>query len=68
MNCVIEAENKCPPLIGHLIGTSIEINGNNLIIYGYKSVLPMIFPMVKDVLTEVVRNISGQKEMIVRLG
>ena len=68
MNCVIEAENKCPPLIGHLIGTNIEINGNNLLIYGYKSVLPMIFPMVKDVLTEVVRNVSGQKELIVRLG
>ncbi len=68
MNCVIEAENKCPPLIGHLIGTKIEINGNNLVIYGYKKVLPMIFPMVKDVLTEVVRNISGQQEMTVRLG
>lgn len=68
MNCVIEAENKCPPLIGHLIGTKIEINGNNLVIYGYKKVLPMIFPMVKDILTEVVRNISGQQEMTVRLG
>ena len=68
MNCVIEAENKCPPLIGHLIGTKIEVNGNNLVIYGYKKVLPMIFPMVKDVLTEVIRNISGQQEMTVRLG
>ena len=68
MNCIIEAENKCPPLIGHLIGTNIEINGNNLIIYGYKNVLPMIFPMVKDVLTTVVRNLSGQHDMTVRLG
>ncbi len=68
MNCIIEAENKCPPLIGHLIGTNIEINGNNLIIYGYKNVLPMIFPMVKDVLTTVVRNLSGQQDMTVRLG
>ncbi len=67
-NCVIAAENKCPPLIGHLIDTRAEVNGNVVTIYGYKQVLPMIFNMVKNELTDVIRNVSGQSDMTVRLG
>lgn len=67
-NCIIEAEKECPPIIGHLLGTKAEINGNTLTIYNYNSVLPMIFPMVKEKLTEVVKKITGQSELSVRLG
>lgn len=67
-NCIIEAERECPPIIGHLLGTTAEINGNTLTIFNYKPVLPMIFPVVKDKLTDVVRRITGQKDLSVRLG
>ena len=67
-NCIIEAERACPPIIGHLLGTTAEINGNTLTIFNYKPVLPMIFPVVKDKLTDVVRKITGQNDLSVRLG
>lgn len=67
-NCIIEAERECPPVTGHLLGTKAEINGNMLTIYNYNSVLPMIFPIVKDKLTQVARRISGNNELSVRLG
>ena len=65
---VIEAEKACPPIIGHLLGTTAEINGNTLTILNYNTVLPMIFPVVKDKLTDVVRRITGQNDLSVKLG
>ena len=67
-NCIIEAERECPPVTGHLLGTKAEINGNMLTVYNYNSVLPMIFPIVKDKLTQVARKITGNNELSVRLG
>ena len=67
-NCIIEAERECPPVTGHLLGTKAEINGNILTVYNYNSVLPMIFPIVKDKLTQVARKITGNNELSVRLG
>lgn len=67
MNCIIEAERICQPIIGHLLGTDASINGTNLIITNYNAVLPMIFPLVKDKLTEAVKTITGQN-LSVRLG
>ena len=67
-NCIIEAERECPPIIGHLLGTKAEINGNTLVIYNYKPVLPMIFPVVQEKLTNVVRKITGKPDLTVRLG
>ena len=67
-NCIIAAERECPPIIGHLLGTKAEINGNTLTIYNYNAVLPMLFPMVKDKLTEVIRKTTGQSNLSVRLG
>ena len=67
-NCIIEAERECPPVTGHLLGTKAEINGNTLTVYNYNSVLPMIFPIVKDKLTQVARKITGNNELSVRLG
>ena len=67
-NCIIEAEKACPPIIGHLLGTTAEINGNTLTILNYNTVLPMIFPVVKDKLTDVVRRITGQNDLSVKLG
>ena len=67
-NCIIEAERECPPIIGHLLGTKAEINGNTLVIYNYKPVLPMIFPVVQEKLTNVVRKITGKSDLTVRLG
>lgn len=67
-NCIIEAERECPPVTGHLLGTKAEINGNILTVYNYNSVLPMIFPIVKDKLTLVARKITGNNELSVRLG
>ncbi|MBR3868950.1 MAG: DNA polymerase III subunit gamma/tau [Clostridia bacterium] len=67
-NCIIEAERECPPVTGHLLGTKAEINGNILTVYNYNSVLPMIFPIVKDKLTQVARKITGNNELTVRLG
>ena len=67
MNCIIEAERICQPIIGHLLGTKAEVSGTNLIITNYNAVLPMIFPIVKDKLTEAVGTITGQN-MSIRLG
>ena len=67
-NCIIEAERECPPLTGHLLGTKAELNGNVLTVYNYNSVLPMIFPIVKDKLTLVIHKITGNNELSVRLG
>ena len=67
MNCIIEAERICQPIIGHLLGTKAEVSGANLTITNYNAVLPMIFPIVKDKLTEAVATITGQN-MSVRLG
>lgn len=67
-NCIIEAERECPPVTGHLLGTKAEINGNVLTVYNYNAVLPMIFPIVKDKLTQVARKITGNNELSVRLG
>ena len=67
-NCIIEAERECPPVTGHLLGTKAEINGNILTVYNYNSVLPMIFPIVKEKLTQVARKITGNNELTVRLG
>ena len=67
-NCIIEAERECPPIIGHLLGTKAEINGNTLVIYNYKPVLPMIFPVVQEKLTNAVKKITGKSDLTVRLG
>lgn len=66
--CIIQAEADCPPLTGHLLGTSAEIIGSNLTIRNYNNVLPMIFPMIKDKLTGTVRRVVGQPDINIRLG
>lgn len=67
MNCIVEAERICQPVIGHLLGTKASVNGANLTITNYNAVLPMIFPLVKDKLAVAVKTITGQ-DMSVRLG
>lgn len=67
LNCIIDVEKNCPPIIGHLAGTSAQVTGHTLTITGYKQVLPMIFPMVKDALAKTVKEIIGQ-DLSVRLG
>ena len=67
LNCITEAERICQPIIGHLLGTQATINGSSLIITNYNAVLPMIFPMVKDKLTEAIKTIIGQN-LSLRLG
>ena len=67
-NCIIEAERECPPIIGHLLGTKAELTGNTLVIYNYKPVLPMIFPVIQEKLTNVVRKITAKPDLTVRLG
>lgn len=67
INCIIEAERICQPIIGHLLDTNAAVNGSNLIITNYNAVLPMIFPIVKDKLAEAVKTITGQ-DLSVRLG
>ncbi len=66
--CIIQAEADCPPLTGHLLGTSAELIGSNLTIRNYNNVLPMIFPMIKDKLTGTVRRVVGQPDINIRLG
>ena len=66
--CIIQAEADCPPLTGHLLGTSAELIGSNLTIRNYNNVLPMIFPMIKDKLTGTVRRVIGQPDINIRLG
>lgn len=66
--CIIQAEADCPPLTGHLLGTSAELIGSNLTIRNYNNVLPMIFPMIKDKLTGTVRRVVGQPDINLRLG
>lgn len=66
--CIIQAEADCPPLTGHLLGTSAELIGSNLTIRNYNTVLPMIFPMIKDKLTGTVRRVIGQPDINIRLG
>lgn len=60
LNCIIETEKNCPMVIGHLVGTSAQISGNVLTISKYNPVLPMIFSMVKDAITDSVKKITGQ--------
>ncbi len=66
--CIIQAEADCPPVTGHLLGTSAELVGTNLTIRNYNTVLPMIFPMVKDKLTGTIRRVIGQPDINIRLG
>ncbi len=66
-SCIIQAEKDCPPIIGHLVGTKAEIVGNAVNIYNYNTVLPIIFPMVKDKLTETIRKVTGLSDLSVRL-
>lgn len=66
--CIIQAEHDCPPVTGHLLGTTAEFNGINLTIHNYNNVLPMIFPMVKDKLTGTVRRVTGLPDVNIRLG
>lgn len=66
--CIIQAEADCPPLTGHLLGTSAELIGSNLTIRNYNNVLPMIFPMIKEKLTGTVRRVVGQPDINIRLG
>lgn len=67
LNCIIDVEKNCPPIIGHLVGTSAQIIGDVLTISEYNQVLPMIFPIVKDAITNSVKKITGQN-LSVRLG
>lgn len=67
LNCITEAEKICQPVIGHLFGTQATINGSNLTITNYNAVLPMIFPMVKDKVTQAIKTVIGQ-DLSLRLG
>lgn len=67
-NCIMECEKDCPPVTGHLIGTYAELNGRNLTIFGYNTVLPMIFPMVKDKITGSIRRVLGIPDINIKLG
>ncbi len=64
---IMEAERDCPPIIGHLLGTKAEIIGNSVNIFNYNSVLPIIFPMVKDKLTATIQKVTGNSNLTVRL-
>lgn len=66
--CIIQAEQDCPPVTGHLLNTTAELNGTYLTIHNYNNVLPMIFPMVKDKLTSTVRRVTGIPDVNIRLG
>ena len=67
-NCIMECEKDCPPVTGHLIGTYADLNGRNLTIFGYNTVLPMIFPMVKDKITGSIRRVLGIPDINIKLG